>query len=117
MKVRTPLEVPLNEKRLLSIDEFQTYTGLGKNKALELAKKRNAVLLVTAAVCYLTAFSLINGARIIAIKKEKTRCQLIKMERNCHAELPTANQKTAIWDDSCTMVNHSACTEKTRKKL
>ena len=39
MKVRTPLEVPLNEKRLLSIDEFQTYTGLGKNKALELAKK------------------------------------------------------------------------------
>lgn len=39
MNTRKPLEVPLNEKRLLNMEEFQTYTGLGKNKAIELAKK------------------------------------------------------------------------------
>ena len=39
MKTSKPLEVPLNEKRLLNMEEFQTYTGLGKNKAIELAQK------------------------------------------------------------------------------
>ena len=35
---RKPLEyVPLSDKALLSIEEFQTYTGVDYNKALELA--------------------------------------------------------------------------------
>ena len=45
MKTRKPLEVPLNEKRLLNMEEFQTYTGLGKNKAIELAQKAKMPLL------------------------------------------------------------------------
>lgn len=37
MKREAPLSVPLSDKRLLSIDEFRTYCGLGRNSALKLA--------------------------------------------------------------------------------
>lgn len=33
--------VPLTEKRLLSIQEFQTYCSLGRNSALKLSKEAN----------------------------------------------------------------------------
>jgi hypothetical protein len=39
MKRKEPLTVPLNQKRLLSIEEFQVYCGLGRNSAMELARK------------------------------------------------------------------------------
>lgn len=37
MKRESPVSVPLSEKRLLSVDEFRTYCGLGRNSALKLA--------------------------------------------------------------------------------
>lgn len=37
MRARKSLPVPLNEKRLLSLEEFQTYCGMGRNAALKLA--------------------------------------------------------------------------------
>lgn len=37
MKRKSPGSVPLSEKRLLSIDEFRTYTSLGRNSALKLS--------------------------------------------------------------------------------
>ena len=37
MKRKEPLSVPLSDKRLLSVDEFRTYSGLGRNAALKLA--------------------------------------------------------------------------------
>lgn len=37
MKRESPLSVPLSDKRLLSVDEFRTYSGLGRNSALKLA--------------------------------------------------------------------------------
>ena len=39
MRTREALPVPLNEKRLLSLKEFQTYCGLGRNAALALSVK------------------------------------------------------------------------------
>ncbi len=39
MRKRESLPVPLNEKRLLSLTEFQTYCGLGRNAALNLSIK------------------------------------------------------------------------------
>ena len=41
MRKRESLPVPLNEKRLLSLEEFATYCGLGKNVALNLSIKAN----------------------------------------------------------------------------
>lgn len=37
MKRITPIDVPLSDKRLLSVDEFRTYCGLGRNSFLKLA--------------------------------------------------------------------------------
>ena len=31
MKRISPISVPLSDKRLLSVDEFRTYCGLGRN--------------------------------------------------------------------------------------
>ncbi len=39
MKRKEPLSVPLSDKRLLSMDEFRTYCGLGRNSAMKLAAK------------------------------------------------------------------------------
>lgn len=39
MKRKDLSSVPINQKRLLSILEFQAYCGLGRNRALELSKK------------------------------------------------------------------------------
>lgn len=33
------LRIPLNERRLLSIEDFQKYSGLGRNTAINLAKE------------------------------------------------------------------------------
>ncbi len=41
MRKRESLPVPLNEKRLLSSEEFATYCGLGRNAALNLSIKAN----------------------------------------------------------------------------
>ena len=41
MRKRESLPVPLNEKRLLRLEEFATYCGLGKNVALNLSIKAN----------------------------------------------------------------------------
>ena len=37
------LRIPLTEKRLLDINEFQAYTSLGKNRAADLAKISGAI--------------------------------------------------------------------------
>ena len=37
MKRISPISVPLSDKRLLSVDEFRTYCGLGRNSSLKLA--------------------------------------------------------------------------------
>ena len=37
-------KVPLTQKRLLDIKEFQRYTSLGKNRAAELARESGAAL-------------------------------------------------------------------------
>lgn len=37
MRKKELLSVPLTEKRLLSIPEFQTYCGLGRNMALKIS--------------------------------------------------------------------------------
>lgn len=39
MKRIPPVAVPLSDKRLLSVDEFQAYCGLGRNSSLKLAAK------------------------------------------------------------------------------
>ena len=41
MKRKEHCSVPLSEKRLLSIDEFQAYCGLGRNSALKLSEEAN----------------------------------------------------------------------------
>lgn len=41
MKRRESLSVPLSDKRLLSIKEFQSYSGLGRNSALKISKEAN----------------------------------------------------------------------------
>ena len=37
-------KIPLTQKRLLDIKEYQWYTSLGKNRATELAKESGAAL-------------------------------------------------------------------------
>lgn len=37
MKRITPIETTLSDKALLSVDEFRSYCGLGRNAALKLA--------------------------------------------------------------------------------
>ena len=39
MRKRESLPVPLNEKRLLSLTEFQAYCGLGRHAALNVSIK------------------------------------------------------------------------------
>lgn len=34
--------VPINQKRCLTVEEFQTYCSIGRNNALKLIKKSNA---------------------------------------------------------------------------
>lgn len=41
MKRKELLPIPLSDKRLLSIQEFQSYCGLGRNCALKLSKSAN----------------------------------------------------------------------------
>ncbi|RFZ75729.1 hypothetical protein DS742_27360 [Lacrimispora amygdalina] len=39
MKRKEVLAIPLSDKRLLNITEFQSYSGLGRNSALKLSKE------------------------------------------------------------------------------